>query len=259
MLDQITPLIITYNEEENIERVLSKLAWASQILVIDSGSTDSTLALLKENPRVRLIHRDFDSFAKQCNFGLEQIDTEWVLSLDSDYILTNDFVEELKYWTPREGVSGYRVSFIYCIKGCQLRASLYPDRIVLYRSSKAFYEDEGHGHRVKVDGIVDRLTAPILHDDRKSLERWLDSQRRYSKIEASFLMAANFNTLSLQDKLRRGVWLSVPLVFLYTLFWKRCLFDGRCGFLYVLQRTFAEVLLAIEILELKYNEKGIRS
>ena len=83
---EITVLIITYNEARNIERVLSKLGWAQRILVVDSGSTDGTLELLAAHANVDVVHRPFDTFADQCNFGLQQVWTPWALSLDADYV-----------------------------------------------------------------------------------------------------------------------------------------------------------------------------
>ena len=81
----LTALILTYNEEANIARTLDHLRWLDSILVIDSGSSDATLAILAEHVTVKVLHRPFDSFADQCNFGLDQITTPWVLSMDADY------------------------------------------------------------------------------------------------------------------------------------------------------------------------------
>lgn len=94
-LKQVTPLVITYNEDPNIGRSLEGLRKAECILVIDSGSTDRTLELLAKVPRVEVVHRPFDSFAEQCNFGLSLIRTPWCLSLDADHPITTDFQAEL--------------------------------------------------------------------------------------------------------------------------------------------------------------------
>ena len=161
IVDQITPLIITYNEAPNIERVLEKLAWAKRILVIDSGSTDGTLELLKQCPQVTVLHRTFDSFAAQCQFGLAAVDTEWALSMDADYVLSDDLVGALRSLPNDATLAGYEVSFKYCVWGKPLVATLYPPRTVLYRVSKATYADEGHGHRVRVEGRVIRLRGPL--------------------------------------------------------------------------------------------------
>ena len=95
MLDQITPLVLTYNEAPNIRRTLEKLRWAREIIVVDSFSTDETLDRLKAFPQVRVVQRKFDTFAGQCNFGLDQIQTPWVLSLDADYVLSEELIEEI--------------------------------------------------------------------------------------------------------------------------------------------------------------------
>src|SRR5882724_13168817 len=132
MLEKITPVILTYNEAPNIGRTLDQLQWARDIIVIDSGSTDETLAILRRYPHVRVVHRDFDSFASQCNFGLTQVRTEWVLSLDADYELSEELVRELQQLQLPQDVSGYRAAFVYRIHGRPLRGTLYPPRTVLY-------------------------------------------------------------------------------------------------------------------------------
>ena len=95
MRDQITPLIITYNEAPNICRTLDKLLWAKRIVVIDSGSTDGTVEMLRGYPQVAVIEHPFADFASQCNFGLTQVASPWVLSLDADYELSDELVREL--------------------------------------------------------------------------------------------------------------------------------------------------------------------
>src|SRR5882762_5987283 len=133
MLSQITPLVLTYNEAPNIERTLSRLTWAERIVVVDSFSTDETEPICRRHPRVEFIQRKFDDHTSQWNFGLAQIKTEWVLSLDADYVLSDELVVELKNLTLAEGVNAYFASFKYCVHGRRLRASLYPPRPVLFR------------------------------------------------------------------------------------------------------------------------------
>ena len=248
--DQITALILTYNEAPNIARTLDKLGWVRQILVVDSGSTDETLEILKKCPRVRVLHRAFDSFAGQCNFGLEHIRTDWVLSLDADYVLTDDLVEEIRSLGSSE-VAGYRAAFRYCVFGRALRGTLYPPRTVLYRRDRALYREIGHGHRVEIDGEVGSLKHPILHDDRKPLARWLQSQHKYAEIEANHLLAADADSLGSPDRIRRWIWPAAPAVFFYTLVVKGCLLDGWPGWYYACQRAYAELLLSLELLDRK--------
>lgn len=248
-LTQITPLLITYNEAPNIARVLEKLLWANRIVVVDSGSTDETLRILAQYPQVEVIHRPFDTFANQCNFGLMHVRSPWALSLDADYVLSDALVEELRRLDVSADVAGYSASFIYMVHGRPLRGTLYPPRTVLYRASRARYRDEGHGHRVEVQGTVQRLSAPILHDDRKALSRWLSSQQRYARNEADFLLATPRSDLRRRDRLRLMIWPAPLAVFLYALVIKGCILDGWRGWHYALQRLVAEAMLALELLD----------
>jgi glycosyltransferase involved in cell wall biosynthesis len=249
MLDKITPMIITFNEAVNIDRVLAKLVWAKDILIVDSGSSDETLEIVARYPQARVVTRPFDSFAQQCNFGLSHVRTEWVLSMDADYVLSDALVAELGRLQPESGMSGYAMGFAYCINGKRLAGTLYPDRISLYRVGRAHYINAGHAHRLQIEGQTGRLENLALHDDRKPLSRWLDAQRRYVVREVDHLLAAPASALRRTDRLRLKGLPAPILVFFYTLFYKRCLFDGWAGWTYVMQRTYAEVLLALEILE----------
>jgi glycosyltransferase involved in cell wall biosynthesis len=249
-LETITPLIITFNEDANIERTLRKLAWASRIVVIDSGSTDRTRAILDANASVEIVERPFDTFAGQCNFGLSQITTPWVLSLDADYVLSDNLVEEMESLPePAAEVGGYSASFVYVVHGRPLRATLYPPRTVLYRRAGACYADVGHGHRVTAQGRVEALRHPIQHDDRKDLSRWFASQQRYALAEADYLLSRDPSELRRIDRLRLMAWPAPLLILGYTLIAKRCLLDGWPGWLYSLQRTCAEVMIALAVLE----------
>ncbi len=248
MLDQITPLIITYNEAPNIKRTLDKLVWAHTIVVIDSGSTDETLAILRDYPQAIVIHHPFADFASQCNFGLMQVASPWVLSLDADYELSDELLTELKSLTPTGLIGGYRARFVYRIYGRALRGTLYPPRTVLYKKDKAAYHNEGHGHRVAIDGAVLDLKGAIYHDDRKPFARWLASQRRYAREEADYLIEAPAAMLSTTDRIRRMGWLAPVGAFFYVLFVRGCVFDGWPGWYYALQRMLAETLIGLELI-----------
>lgn len=246
-LASITPLIITSNEAPNIARTMDKLAWAPRVIVIDSGSTDGTLEILRGYPQVEITHRAFDTFADQCNFGLAQIKTPWALSLDADYELSEELIREMAALPASGGAAGYQAAFIYRVCGRPLRASLYPPRTVLYRCEGAVYKNEGHGHRISVPGAVATLSGRIFHDDRKPLSRWIAAQQRYAALEAEHLLATPRAQLSLADRTRLRGWPAPPLVFLYTLLFRGGILDGWPGWLYVLQRTLAEVMIAQEI------------
>ena len=259
MLDQITPLIITANEAANIARTLDKLTWAKRIVVIDSGSTDETLEIVARYAQVEVVQHPFKDFASQCNFGLTQVASPWVLSLDADYELSDALVAELGSLAPDDHIAGFRARFVYRIRGRPLRGTLYPPRPVLYRTDRARYRNEGHGHRAAIDGEVVPLKGVIYHDDRKPLARWYATQRRYACREADHLLSASPDSLTRADKIRLMVWPAPVGVFLYALLVKGCILDGWAGWYYALQRAVAEALIALEIVDrrLRSTESGI--
>lgn len=254
----LTALLLTYNEEANIERTLAALQWVPSIFVIDSGSTDRTLDVLASDPKVIIQHRPFDSFAEQCNFGLDLIKSEWVLSLDADYVVTPALAEEIcAYFYASEPFqyAGFAIPFRYCIAGKPLRGTLLPPRICLYRTAGARYRNDGHGHRVDVPGKVGRLRNPILHDDRKPLERWLASQLRYLTIESRKLQTTPLSQLSTADRLRLKTPLAPLAALVLCLFVNGGILDGWQGWTYAFQRCYAEILLKLMLLETRARRR----
>jgi glycosyltransferase involved in cell wall biosynthesis len=246
---ELTALIITFNERENIERTLAALASIERITIVDSFSTDDTLALAKAvRPDVTVFQRAFDSFAEQCNFGLTKIATPWVLSIDADYVLSPQLIDEIRALEPPEEINGYLAAFRYCVFGRPLRTTIYPPRTVLYRRDCAGYENEGHGHKVRVKGATVSLAGKIDHDDRKSLTRWLQSQDAYFKVEARHLISTPNEQLNRQHRLRKKIFFAPWVIFLYLLIGRGLILDGWPGWFYVLQRTIAEMLLSLRLL-----------
>ena len=249
MLEKITPLLLTYNEEVNIERTLNRLYWAKTIVVIDSYSTDKTLEIIQSYPQVKLFQRKFDSFANQCNFGLSKIESSWVLSLDADYVLSEELISELETLSEEAEFDCYMNRFKYCVFGKPLRGTLLPPRKTLYRREKAVYQDDGHAHRVLVKGKSRILDSYIHHDDRKPLSRWLWSQDRYMIIEVKKLSSTSNDELSWGDRIRKQKILAPFVILFYCLILKGGILDGWQGWYYAFERMLAETLLSIRLIE----------
>lgn len=246
-LDQITPVVLTYNEEPNFRRCLERLTWAERIVVIDSGSEDATADIAADFPNVDWFVRGFDDHTSQWNFGVEQVTTNWILAFDADYLMSDDLVEELRCLSDSSN-SAWFASFRYLVFGKALRGSLYPARAVLFDRHRCRYVRDGHTQLLSVEGPTGKLSASIDHDDRKPLSRWLDSQRKYALLEADKLEEEK-NPSGMPDRVRKRIWPAVPLTLIYTLFVKRAVFDGWAGWYYALQRTYAELLLSLVLLD----------
>jgi glycosyltransferase involved in cell wall biosynthesis len=250
-LTQVTPVILSFNEAPNIARILAKLQWAKEVVVVDSGSTDQTVEILDTFSNVRCVHRPFDSHANQWNFAIKDtsISTEWVLALDADYLLSDSLVAEMDALNPLNNVDGYETAFLYCIFGKPLRGTLYPPVTTLYRLRGARYVQDGHTQRIKILGAVQRLSGRIWHDDRKPLSRWLASQVKYADQEAALLLSKPVSELRIQDRLRRLMVITPWLVPLYCMTVGRGALDGWAGIYYALERGVAEAVLALKLLE----------
>lgn len=255
-LDSITPLILTYNEAPNIDRTLKQLTWAKRIVVVDSYSTDETLEVLNHYPQVEVFQRCFDTHANQWNFGVAQVRTEWVLSLDADYFITDNLLNEIKLLLPAQNIDAYFVNFKYCVFGKPLRGTILPPRQVLFRKEKSVYVDDGHTQRLRVSGNSGQLKGWIYHDDRKSFNRWLWAQDRYMAIEAKKLLEMPNSELSLSDKIRKQKILAPFIILIYCLFLKGGILDGWHGWYYAFQRMFAELLLSLRLIEEDWKMKS---
>ncbi|MEA5466499.1 glycosyltransferase family 2 protein [Leptothoe sp. PORK10 BA2] len=249
MLSYITPVILTYNEEPNIERTLQKLNWADRIVVIDSYSTDETLDILEKYPKVDVFKRKFDSYAPQWNYGLDQVQTDWILSLDSDYILPDELISELAQLTLEDHIDGYFARFKYCVFGKPLRGTILPPRQILSRKGRSSYINDGHTQLLKVKGESGHLKNYIYHDDRKALSRWLWAQDRYMLIEVKKLRETPDNELSMGDRIRKRKVVAPFVILLYCLVLKGGVLDGWRGWYYAFQRMFAETLLSLRLIE----------
>jgi glycosyltransferase involved in cell wall biosynthesis len=249
MLEKITPLILTYNEAPNIDRTLKKLTWAKRIVVIDSYSDDATLDIISNYPQVEVFQRKFDTHAKQCNFGIQQVKTDWVLSLDADYLLSDQLIMEITNLSISSDINYYFAPFKYCIFGMPLKSSILPPRAVLFKRQTSYYIDDGHAHLLQAEGKSKLLKNYIYHDDRKPLSRWLWSQDRYIQLEVQKLKNTPDRELGIADRLRKMKLIAPFLIFFYCLFIKGCILDGWYGWFYALQRLYAELLLSLRLIE----------
>ncbi|MES1024424.1 glycosyltransferase family 2 protein [Gloeocapsa sp. BRSZ] len=255
MLDQITPLILTFNEAANLHHTLQRLTWAKQIIVIDSYSSDKTIDILRSYPQVQIFQRTFDTHTNQWNYALQQVQTEWVLSLDADYVLTEDIIAEIATLAQDSLADSYFVKFKYCVFGKPLQGTLLPPREVLFKKEKAIYIDDGHTQLLQVKGKSAMLSSYIYHDDRKPLTRWLWAQDRYMIIEAKKLLETPNQELSFGDRIRKQKILAPFAILFYCLIINRGILDGWVGWYYAFQRALAEILLSIRLIEAGINQQ----
>jgi len=245
----IQALILTKDEEPNLKRVLDRLIWLDKVIVLDSFSNDDTIKIARSYSNVEVHQRVFDTHAMQWNYGLSLSTSKWILSLDSDYVLPDEFVSETLLIIQDEKKSAYEAGFEFLVFGHRLKKNNTQPRPVLFKRSDCIYFDDGHTQRLKINGEIGSYKTLIWHDDRKSLTRWLSNQSAYSLKECNMLLKAEKSALGFNSKIRKTKIFAPVLVFFYCLFVKGLVFKGWPGWHYTLQRTMVEMLLALRLIE----------
>jgi glycosyltransferase involved in cell wall biosynthesis len=198
-----TPVILTYNEEPNIEATLASLTWAPRVVIVDSGSSDRTAEIARSFGNVAWFARKFDSHAVQWSYAVHgtSIDTRYVLALDADMRPAPGFQEELARFAEQSGQAAL-VPFEYRIHGRTLLGSIYPAQIRIFRKEAIRIEQRGHTQVFTTSVPVCRFRCKLIHEDRKPFNRWLANQLDYAGLEAERIR--NTPTQSFRDHLRQS-------------------------------------------------------
>jgi glycosyltransferase involved in cell wall biosynthesis len=252
-LRNITPLVLTYNEEPNIGRTLESLRWAEKVVVLDSGSTDATEEIARGFANVSWHVRPFDSHGAQWKYGVQEtgIETDYVLALDADMQVPTAFCEEIANTFLPGQFNGGVAPFEYHYHGRALAGSLYPAQLRIFSPAEVMVKQCDHTQEFVVEGSVYRFRNRLIHDDRKSVERWVSSQLAYLVLNEKHL--TNGGRRRLRDRLREmGV--MPPLVGLLAYIRAGGPLRGAAAARYAYERSVAEGLLAIRLMDSRLSK-----
>jgi glycosyltransferase involved in cell wall biosynthesis len=242
-------VILTLNEERDLPRCLASIRDCTDVVVLDSGSTDGTARLARASG-ARVIVRPFDNFAGQRNYAQGQIpfQNKWVFHLDADEAMTPELVEECIQASQRDDVDGMLVAPKMMFNGHWIpHCTDFPAYQARFARAPEFrFIQVGHGQREAPEMKTVRMRHNYYHDLTSGGEaEWLDKHRRYARAEAAEHFAntskipwAHF--ISRQSLIRRRALkrLSYHLParpcmrFLYQYFLKCGFLDGRAGLRY---------------------------
>lgn len=223
----LSVIIITKNEAEDIRGCLESVAWADEIIVVDTDSTDGTAAICRELGAQVHVH-DWPGFGAQKNRALDYATYDWVLSLDADERVTPELRREMEI-VMRESaaIAAYDIprSSSYC--GRFMRHSgWYPDYVTrLFRRGLARFSDDLVHERLLVEGKVGKLHGELLHYAFRDLEEVLRKVDQYSTAGAQKKYQKG-GKATLTGAVLRGVW-----SFVRTYFLRGGILDGREGFM----------------------------
>ncbi|MDQ6469433.1 glycosyltransferase family 2 protein [Flavobacterium sp. LHD-80] len=184
----LTALVITYNEEQNIKSVLDHLAFADEIIVVDSFSTDKTFEIASSIPRVKIVQRIFDNFASQRNYALSHASHSWILFVDADERLTPELQNEISFVIQQKNsASAYFVRRNFMFEGKKLRFSGWQtDKIIrLFKKENAFYNHEKIVHeKLVVSGKTQKLKNKLTHYSYSNFEDYKQKMIFYGQLKA---------------------------------------------------------------------------
>jgi glycosyltransferase involved in cell wall biosynthesis len=224
----LSVVIITLNEEANLPRTLASVAWADEIVVLDSGSTDRTREIA-ESFHAKVFVEPWKGFAGQKNSALAKATGDWILSLDADEELEPALAEEIRdtlagnpteagFWIPRKNF----------FLGRWIRhGGFYPDpKLRLFRRGIGAFEDRLVHEDIRVQGATGKLRHPLLHHAYPSLDSYLEHMNRYSSLGAQMEAAKKASGFSFIDIVIRP-----RLTLFYNYILRAGFLDGREGLL----------------------------
>lgn len=275
---KITAIILTSNEDKHLARCIDSVkAITTDILVVDSYSTDST-ARIAELKNVKFITRKWVNYATQFNWALTQLNSEtnWVLRLDADEIITSALAKEITEKIPkvRENVDGVYVSRRIIFQSRLIKyGGLFPLKVIrLFRYGQGECENRWMDEHIKVKGMTIEFSGEIIDNNLNSLTWWTDKHNKYASREAVDLLNLEFNFMNhdtvanlsdltqpgLKRWIKERIYARLPisirslLYFSYRYFFRFGFLDGRSGATFhFLQGFWYRFLVDAKISEVK--------
>jgi len=224
----LSVVIITKNEAHRISRCLESVHWADEIIVLDSGSTDTTVEIAKTFTQHVFINTDWQGYGVQKQRALSKATGDWVLHLDADEWVDTQLKTLFLKIIKEDKHDAYRVPIRLCFYGKPLRYSSSPTRHarLFKREGAKFSDDLVHEKIILPDRArIGQLKTPLLHDSFLDISHAIQKMNRYSSYSAR---------ISLTEKKHMSLsraCLSAGWMFLRCYFLQRGFLDGRSGFI----------------------------
>ena len=231
--------ILTHNEAANIARTLESVAWADELVVVDSGSTDETLEIARRYS-ARIYVEPWKGYGGQMNSAIDKCTSEWVFSLDADEVFTPELSWEIRSLLA-EGPKyrAYMVPRLNLIFGRWMRhGGLYPDyKLRLFQQGTARLPEDTEPHTTpKWDGPTGSLQCDLLHYQYPTIAGYIEHMDRYSTASVRLVLRKG-KTGRLLPGFLFGVVLNPAATFFYNYFCRLGFLDGREGLLFHLYHS----------------------
>ena len=224
----VSVIVITLNEADRLTATLQALQWAQEIIVVDAGSTDGTLAIAHQWA-TRVEHRDWSGFGAQKNHALSLASLPWVLSIDADERVTPELAQEIQAFVNRDG-DGYLVANLprlsrYCGRDIH-HSGWWPDPVCrVFKRGHARFSDDLVHEKIISTGPVWNFQGLLMHDSFQNLDQVLHKLNQYSR-EGALNLQRKGKKSGLGKAIGHGLW-----AFFRTYVLRRGFLDGREGFI----------------------------
>ncbi len=246
----LSVIIITKNEAHNISACLQAVAWADEIIVLDSGSEDDTVAICRQYTD-KVFETDWQGFGVQKQRALAKAKGDWVLSIDADEIVTQELRTEIEKIMEHGQFNGYEIPRLSNYCGRPMRhGGWWPDYVLrLFRRDCGHFIESLVHERVVVEGKMGRINTPLLHDKFASLDEVLQKINHYSTLGAESLYGKGVRS-SVSKALFRGFWM-----FFRTYVIKLGFLDGRHGLMLAISTGEDTYYKYMKLLDLQSRKK----
>lgn len=226
--EKVSGLIITYNEEKNIREVLGCFDFCDEIIVVDSYSTDKTVEIAAEIPKVKIIQNTFEDFTKQRNLALEHAQNDWLIFLDGDERITPELRQEIisELNRPQKCDAYYfQRQFYFAGRKVNYSGTQNDKNFRLFRKSKAKYVAEKKVHEtLQVSGKICTLKNKLQHFSVSDYNSYRLKMIRYGELKGQEL-AHNGKKYSILTQNSKTFF-----KFFKSYFLKLGILDGKAGF-----------------------------
>lgn len=232
---KITALAITYNEEENVKRYVDSLAFADEIIFIDSQSTDNTVKIATDLG-VKVIQRKFDDFSNQRNYAIEQAANDWIIFFDLDEVMTPALEKEIKKKINSKSEKvAYFVKRNFFFLGKRMKYGGWQnDRAIrLFNKHYCCYNGNLVHEVIKTQGKTGKLKSSVNHYSYKNFDNYNDKLNLYSKLQAENLYLKKVKPNLYHFFIRPGY------RFLWQYLFRLGFLDGKEGFILAYVHSFS--------------------
>ena len=247
----ISVFIITKNEERHLNKTLESIKNFDEVILVDSGSTDNTLSIVKQFSNVKIYHHDWQGYAKQKQYAMSLCKNEWVLNLDGDEELTPSIINAFKSVILSDSADCVRFWRNDLFIGKPLSSwSKKPNNHRLYKKSKSFFDDSRFAHEsATVNGKEIFINETFNHYGYPSISIRTDKNNTYSSLKSQEKYSKNKKASTLK------LITIFPLTFIKEYFLQRKIFSGKRGFILAIIESYYAFMKEAKLYELHEQEK----